>query len=367
MRITTINEWRLYVENGFQEPEVGNFILSSDSYNRPVTDLTRYVLHISDPDNRNSILENGLIPKMPSKKWMMKGFGSEPEYWNKSSIFATLFKDSIDVYDVKNISDYIFPLVGIGDDSPLMSMEEFLVKNNLVYQPKKGTGKYAFISNQENAEEWDNMVNVKYNSYLLKNSIFDVWAIDTTEVPEAKWFIDSPHDEEDSIYTTTKIPRKAIDLLVPYNNKMVKSADEAIINNSVKFKITETDDGDRINIVLNGIGHIILVVTYPQFEFEEELGEEGLDELGLDSQQTIGKIEHLEVEPDYRGKGYAKILMNKAIEIAKKKNLMPLFLNASPIQSASGLGLQDLTKFYESFGFKVILNQGGNNLMLKEN
>jgi len=44
---------------------------------------------------------------------------------------------------------------------------------------------------------------------------------------------------------------------------------------------------------------------------------------------------------------------------------MPLYLNASPMGSKRyGLNLEDLTGFYESFGFEVFLQQGNNNLMI---
>ena len=77
----------------------------------------------------------------------------------------------------------------------------------------------------------------------------------------------------------------------------------------------------------------------------------------------IGKIEHLEIENKYKGQGYAKLLMNKAIEVAKEKGLMPLYLNASPM-GFDGLDIDALTIFYEKLGFQVFLEQGGNNLMI---
>ena len=71
----------------------------------------------------------------------------------------------------------------------------------------------------------------------------------------------------------------------------------------------------------------------------------------------------MHIEDEYKGQGYAKVLMNEAIRLAKKKHLNPIYLNASPM-GTKGLGIKDLTKFYESFGFEVFLEQGNNNLML---
>ena len=137
------------------------------------------------------------------------------------------------------------------------------------------------------------------------------------------------------------------------------------------FEIEENEDGDRITISLKGIGEVILVQTSPQYEFIEDIDEDTLEELNVSEDDMIGKIEHLEVNDKFKGKGYAKSLMNKAIEIAEENGWMPLYLNASPMGSKRyGLNIEDLTGFYETFGFKVFLEQGNNNLMLlneKEN
>jgi len=131
----------------------------------------------------------------------------------------------------------------------------------------------------------------------------------------------------------------------------------------IKFDIEEDDEEQRITISIKKIGEIILVVTYPEYEFLEDIGEDGLEELGVEEGDMIGKIEHLEIEDKYKGQGYAKLLMNKAIEIAKEKGLMPLYLNASPMGS-DGLDIDALTIFYEKLGFQVFFEQGRNNLMI---
>ena len=137
----------------------------------------------------------------------------------------------------------------------------------------------------------------------------------------------------------------------------------------VKFDIeSREDEEDRTTISINGIGEVILIETFPEYEFLEDVGEDGLEELGVEEGDIIGKIEHLEIEDEYKGQGYAKLLMEKAIEVAKEKGLMPLYLNASPMGSKRyGLNIEDLTGFYESLGFEVFLRQGGNNLMILKN
>jgi DNA repair protein RadC len=134
----------------------------------------------------------------------------------------------------------------------------------------------------------------------------------------------------------------------------------------IKFNIENEEE--RTTISINGIGEVILVETYPEYEFLEDINndEEILNELGVSEGDLIGKIEHIQIKDEYKGKGYAKLLMKKAIELAKEKGLMPLYLNASPM-GYSGLNLADLTSFYKSFGFEVFLRQGGNNLMILKN
>lgn len=131
----------------------------------------------------------------------------------------------------------------------------------------------------------------------------------------------------------------------------------------VKFVIEENEDGDRTDISIKDIGAVVLVQVTPQYEYKDDLTEEEFEELGIDEGDFIGKIEHIKVADAYKGKGYAKLLMNKAIEVAKEKGIFPIYLNASPMGS-DGLVLNDLTEFYKSFGFKVFKEMGNNNLML---
>jgi GNAT superfamily N-acetyltransferase len=146
-------------------------------------------------------------------------------------------------------------------------------------------------------------------------------------------------------------------------NKSNIRFDEGGETKKIKFDIEEDDEEQRITISIKNIGEVILVVSYPEYEFLEDIGEDGLEELGVEEGDMIGKIEHLEIEDKYKGQGYAKLLMNKAIEIAKEKGLMPLYLNASPMGS-DGLDIDALTIFYEKLGFQVFFEQGRNNLMI---
>lgn len=124
-------------------------------------------------------------------------------------------------------------------------------------------------------------------------------------------------------------------------------------------------DEDRITIS-SPYGSIVITETYPEYEFVEDLTPEELENINIDEGDPIVKIEHIEVNPKYRGQGYGKELMKKALEEAKKRNANIIYLNASPM-GFDGLPLNALTKFYENFGFTVFKEQGGNNLMFQKN
>lgn len=104
-------------------------------------------------------------------------------------------------------------------------------------------------------------------------------------------------------------------------------------NMTTKINFDINSEEDRTTISINGIGKVVLVETFPEYEFLEDVDENGLEKLNVDVEEVIGKIEHIEIEDEYKGQGYAKLLMNKAIEVAKEKGLMPLYLNASPMGS----------------------------------
>ena len=144
----------------------------------------------------------------------------------------------------------------------------------------------------------------------------------------------------------------------------MKKVDKGGVSKKIKFDVESREgEEDRTTISLKNIGEVVLVETYPEYEFIGDIDEDTLNDLGVSQGDLIGKIEHIHIKDKYKGKGYAKLLMKKAIDVAKKKGLMPLYLNASPM-GYSGLNLEDLTGFYMSFGFELFLNQGGNNLMI---
>ena len=111
-------------------------------------------------------------------------------------------------------------------------------------------------------------------------------------------------------------------------------------------------------------GKTIVTETYPRYEFLEDLTPEEFEALGLDEDEPIAKIEHIEVDIASRGLGYGGQLLSKAIQEAESMGVNFTYLNACPI-GTDGLSLEDLTTFYQKYGFFVFKNQGNNNLMGK--
>ncbi|MFW6016305.1 MAG: GNAT family N-acetyltransferase [bacterium] len=108
-----------------------------------------------------------------------------------------------------------------------------------------------------------------------------------------------------------------------------------------------------------------LTETMPIYEFADDLTEEELKNIKIDENDLITKIEHIEVNLSYRNKGYSTKLMKEALKEASKRNAEYIYLNASPM-GFDGLSLNELTNFYEKFGFNVIKEQDKNNLMWRK-
>lgn len=133
-----------------------------------------------------------------------------------------------------------------------------------------------------------------------------------------------------------------------------------------KVSFSTKEDEDRIEMTLKKgeekmgkIGMEILFEPY-QYEFSDVFTEEQFEKIF--PEPNIVKIEYLEVKDAYKGMGYGKLLMKKGLAKMKVKGYKQFYLNASPM-GFSGLQLNDLVDFYESFGFRGIKYQGGNVLM----
>lgn len=98
------------------------------------------------------------------------------------------------------------------------------------------------------------------------------------------------------------------------------------------------------------------------YMFENELTEDQYNQFFPNDR--FFNIQELKVVKEYRGQGYAKKLLTKAIEKAKQLKFTQVYLNANAIEFYQGLPQYQLVEFYKSFGFKEVLNQGKNSLMI---
>jgi predicted GNAT family acetyltransferase len=130
-----------------------------------------------------------------------------------------------------------------------------------------------------------------------------------------------------------------------------------------KAQFTYDNEEERTTIS-SPQGKTIVTETYPRYEFLEDLTPEEFEALGLDEDEPIAKIEHIEVDIASRGLGYGGQLLSEAIQEAKNMGVDFIYLNACPI-GMDGLSLEDLTTFYQKYGFFVFKHQGNNNLMGK--
>lgn len=134
--------------------------------------------------------------------------------------------------------------------------------------------------------------------------------------------------------------------------------------NNITFKESVDEDRTTITAYINNnkVGSLSMVILFDayQYEFEDVFDEDIFDELYPDIE--IVKIEHIEVDDNYKNSGIGSQLMKRGMQLMKKNGYNQFYLNASPM-GFKGLGTMNLVDFYKKFGFKELLNQGHNVLM----
>lgn len=126
-------------------------------------------------------------------------------------------------------------------------------------------------------------------------------------------------------------------------------------NTAASEKVTTQKDGDQVKFVIGPKSEGQLIIQYEDLENDcyvfSPYKEESFYKKICDHEFVIS-IQHLEVKPEARGKGYARKLMDQAIKYIKKTwASAPIYINASPMGPIS---LTDLVNFYKSYGFKVL-------------
>lgn len=134
--------------------------------------------------------------------------------------------------------------------------------------------------------------------------------------------------------------------------------------NNITFKKSIDEDRTTLTAYINNnrVGSLTMEILFDayQYEFEDVFDEDTFNEMYPDTE--IVKIEHIEVDDNFKNYGIGSQLMKRGMELMKKNGYNQFYLNASPM-GFKGLGTVDLVDFYKKFGFKELLNQGHNVLM----
>lgn len=131
------------------------------------------------------------------------------------------------------------------------------------------------------------------------------------------------------------------------------------------FNTTVDEDRVTINAIKDKkiVGKIVLefiMDAYREFEDVIEDGEMTEDEYNaIFPNDRFAKVEHLDVIDGEKGNGYAKQLMQRAMAYARSNGESVMYLNASPM-GFTGLNINDLTGFYNTFGFQTLIDSGHN-------
>jgi len=95
-------------------------------------------------------------------------------------------------------------------------------------------------------------------------------------------------------------------------------------------------------------------------EFDGDLPEDEID--SWFPGDIIVRIEQLNVYDSHRRDGIGTTLVNKLVDVMKKRGYNQFYLNAYPLGAIS---LTSLVGFYQKCGFRILLHQNHNVLMVK--
>jgi len=177
-----------------------------------------YLIHVSNPSDRNSILRHGLIPNSDNQWKKLADEMGISHLYNKA-IFAVTFKNSIDVYDIKDISNYIFPLPLTLELLPQRYRNEI---DDIKYEIREEIHKLKQSSKFKNNKKFiqKELINsvlsgfdYKISKIVQKHSNVDIWLIENHN----KWYKDNFGNTDsidgNSVYTESKISSKYLTLI----------------------------------------------------------------------------------------------------------------------------------------------------------
>lgn len=124
-----------------------------------------------------------------------------------------------------------------------------------------------------------------------------------------------------------------------------------------RFKLL-TDSGE----VIGNLSASVIYDPY-DYDFDHIISESKFNKFITNC--CVIKIEDLTVFEDYRGKGGAKMLLKHALEVFEYDGYPETYLNACPMGVSNILPLKPLVNLYKSFGFRKIIDQGRNVMMIR--
>jgi GNAT superfamily N-acetyltransferase len=149
--------------------------------------------------------------------------------------------------------------------------------------------------------------------------------------------------------------------------KLIETTIREYLNESLtNITYKKSVDEDRTKIIAyinkNKVGSLTMEILFDayEYEFEDVFDEDTFNEIYTN--EEIVKIEHIEVDDNYKNFGIGTELMKRGMSLMKKNGYNQFYLNASPM-GFNGLDTMNLVNFYKKFGFEELLNQRHNVLM----
>jgi len=149
------------------------------------------------------------------------------------------------------------------------------------------------------------------------------------------------------------------------------------LDEKIELKNISDDDEywDRVKIIAKNklgeeVGYAILdMAISPESEFAYMDDEHKYTDDEIENhfpEDFAAKLEHLEVYPKFRKRGYAKELMDAVVKYVKSRDYKTLFLIAAPIGVEPKISLDDLSKFYSGYGLEVVKDFGNAHDMVAQ-
>jgi GNAT superfamily N-acetyltransferase len=142
------------------------------------------------------------------------------------------------------------------------------------------------------------------------------------------WGYKMNHIEILEVLDTSDTVIKAMNILLPQLTSKEIIIDEDSLNEIVKSEST------RLMIVIDGTSENRIIGTYSIVMFRIPTG-------------SVARIEDVVVDKDWRGKGIGKLMMNHAIEFAKKSEIIKIELTSHQARV-------EANNLYKSLGFALI-------------